>query len=35
VIVDVPRGRVEEITERIKKAHPEAEPEGTDPRVFP
>jgi hypothetical protein len=35
VIVDVPRGRVEEITERIKKAHPQAEPEGTDPRVFP
>jgi hypothetical protein len=35
VIVDVPRGRVEEITERIKTAHPEAEPEGTDPRVFP
>lgn len=35
VIVDVPRGRVEEITERIRKAHPQAEPEGTDPRVFP
>ena len=35
VIVDVPRTRVEEITERIRKAHPEAEPEGTDPRVPP
>ena len=35
IIADVPRGRVEEITARIKKAHPEAEPEGTDPRVFP
>jgi hypothetical protein len=35
VIVDVPRERVEEITDRIKKAHPEAEPEGMDPRVFP
>jgi hypothetical protein len=35
VIVDVPRGRVDEITERIRKAHPQAEPEGTDPRVFP
>ena len=35
IIADVPRARVEEITARIKKAHPEAEPEGTDPRVFP
>ncbi|MGA8050499.1 MAG: DUF1269 domain-containing protein [Burkholderiales bacterium] len=33
VITDVPRDRVEEITERIKKAHPEAKPEGTEPRV--
>jgi len=33
LIVDVPRARVEEITERIKKTHPEAEPEGTEPRV--
>ena len=33
VIVDVPRMRVEEITERVKKAHPDAEPEGTEPRV--
>lgn len=35
VIADVPRGRVEEIAARIKQAHPVAEPEGTDPRVFP
>jgi hypothetical protein len=35
VIADVPRDRVEEITERIKSAYPQAEPEGTDPRVFP
>ena len=33
VIADVPRGRIEEITERIKKTIPEAEPEGTEPRV--
>jgi hypothetical protein len=33
VIVDVPRDRVDEITERIRKAHPKAEPEGTEPRV--
>jgi len=33
VIVDVPRGRVAEITERITKAHPKAEPKGTEPRV--
>lgn len=33
VIVDVPRERVEEITERIKRAHPQAHPEGTEPRV--
>jgi hypothetical protein len=35
VIADVPRDRVEEISERIRKAHPEAEVKGTDPRVFP
>jgi hypothetical protein len=35
VIVDVPRGRVVEITGRIKSAYPAAEPQGTDPRVFP
>ena len=35
VIVDVPRDRVEDISERIRKAHPEAEVKGTDPRVFP
>ena len=33
VIADVPAGRVDEITERIKQAYPEAEPEGTEPRV--
>ena len=33
VIVDVPRTRVEEISARIKKTHPEAHPEGTEPRV--
>jgi hypothetical protein len=35
VIADVARGRVEEISERIRGAHPRAEVEGTDPRVFP
>jgi hypothetical protein len=33
VIVDVPRDRVDEITERIETAHPGAEPKGTEPRV--
>lgn len=33
VIADVPRGEVEAITERIKKAYPAVEPEGTEPRV--
>jgi len=33
VIADVPRGEVEQITERIKQAYPAAEPEGTEPRV--
>jgi hypothetical protein len=33
VIADVPRDRVEEITARITKVHPAAEPEGTEPRV--
>ena len=35
VIADVPRFQVEEITERIREAHPQAHVEGTDPRVFP
>jgi hypothetical protein len=35
IVTDVPRARVEEITERIKRAHPQAEPEGVDPHVFP
>ncbi len=33
VIVDVPAIRVEEIADRIRKAYPAAEPEGTEPRV--
>jgi hypothetical protein len=33
VMVDVPRDRVEEITEIIRRIHPEATPEGTEPRV--
>jgi hypothetical protein len=33
VIADVPRDRVDEITERIRRAYPKAEPEGTEPRV--
>jgi len=33
VITDVPTGRVEEITERIRKAYPKADPEGVEPRV--
>ena len=33
VIADVPAGSVDEITARIKKAYPQAEPEGTEPRV--
>lgn len=35
VIADVPRDQVEAITERIKRAHPRAEPEGTEPTVPP
>jgi hypothetical protein len=35
VIVDVPFAKVDEITERVKKHHPEAEPEGTEPTVPP
>jgi len=33
VIADVPRNQVEAITERIRKAHPTAEIEGTEPRI--
>ena len=33
IITDVPRDRVEEITARINTTHPEAHPEGTEPRV--
>ena len=35
VIVDVARARVDEITARIGAVFPGAQPEGTDPRVFP
>ncbi|MBS1212235.1 MAG: hypothetical protein H6R26_851 [Proteobacteria bacterium] len=33
VMVDVPRDRVEDIHERIRKHHPEAEFEGTEPTI--
>jgi hypothetical protein len=35
MLVDVPFAKVDEITERVKKHHPEAEPEGTEPTVPP
>jgi hypothetical protein len=35
LMTDVPRDRVEEIEAIIKKHHPEAECEGTDPHTFP
>lgn len=35
LMIDVPRDRVEEIEAIIKKHHPEAECEGTDPHAFP
>jgi hypothetical protein len=35
MIVDVPKGRVEGLTELVKKHHPEAEVEGTEPTVPP
>jgi hypothetical protein len=35
ILVDVPFDKVDEITERVKKHHPEAEPEGTEPTVPP
>ncbi len=35
VMVDVRRDRVEEVETIIKKHHPEAECEGTDPHTFP
>lgn len=34
VIVDVPRDQVDEVTERIRKAHANIEIEGTEPRVL-
>ena len=35
VLVDVPYAKVDEIAARVKKHHPEAEPEGTEPTVPP
>lgn len=32
-IVDVPRARLEEISQRVARAYPDVEPEGTEPRV--
>lgn len=33
MMIDVPIARVEEITDLVKKHHPEAEPEGTEPII--
>jgi len=33
MMVDVPKGRVEEITELVRQHHPEAEVEGTEPVI--
>jgi hypothetical protein len=35
MMVDVPKARVEEIEELVKKHHPEAEVEGTEPTIPP
>lgn len=35
LIIDVSRDRVEEVEDIVKKHHPEAECEGTDPHTFP
>ena len=35
MMVDVPRDRVEEIEQLVKKHHPEAECEGTEPTIPP
>jgi len=37
LMLDVPRTRVEEITDLVKRRHPQAQPGGTDPfiPVFP
>lgn len=35
ILVDVPFAKVDEITARVKKHHPEAEPEGVEPTVPP
>ena len=33
MMADVPKGRVEEITDLVKKHHPEADVEGTEPVI--
>mgnify|MGYP000048903271 FL=1 len=33
MMLDVPKGRVEEITDLVKKHHPEAQIEGTEPVI--
>lgn len=35
MMVDVPRERIDEIENLVRKHHPEAECEGTEPHVFP
>jgi hypothetical protein len=35
ILVDVPFAKVDEIIERVKKHHPKAEPEGTEPTIPP
>lgn len=35
MLVDVPKARVDEIDERVKRHHPEAEIEGTEPTIPP
>ena len=33
LMIDIPKGRVDEITDLVKKHHPEAEVEGTEPTI--
>lgn len=33
MMIDVPRERVDEINELVKKQHPEAQPEGTEATI--
>lgn len=35
ILVDVPFAKVDDIAERVKKHHPQAELEGTEPTVPP